>query len=152
MNHPKELFPLFERELNKLIEDLSLYQSESSVWVVQGAISNSAGNLSLHIAGSLNYFIGAVLGQTGYKRDRPAEFSGKGFNRATLIAKLKDTETMLREVLGQLDDGSLDMPYPEGHHRIENMTIGWFLIHLYGHLTYHAGQVNYHRRLINSNQ
>jgi hypothetical protein len=28
------------------------------------------------------------------------------------------------------------------------MTLGYFLIHLYGHFNYHLGQINYHRRLL----
>ncbi len=33
----------------------------------------------------------------------------------------------------------------------ETMTLGWFLFHLTTHLTYHLGQINYHRRIGEAN-
>jgi hypothetical protein len=45
--------------------------------IIADGISNSAGNLCLHLIGNLNHFIGATLGNTGYVRNREQEFSSK---------------------------------------------------------------------------
>lgn len=76
---------LLLRDLAQLEKELEMYPDESSVWKTTGAISNSAGNLTLHLIGNLRYFIGTQLGKTGYERDRPAEFSSRDVPRATLI-------------------------------------------------------------------
>ena len=61
---------LFERDINKLIEELMLYKNEETIWKIKEGISNSGGNLTLHLLGNLNHFIGATLGNTGYVRHR----------------------------------------------------------------------------------
>jgi hypothetical protein len=63
------------RELVTLRKQIEAYPSDESLWKVVPGISNSGGTLALHLAGNLQHFIGAVLGSTGYIRDRDAEFS-----------------------------------------------------------------------------
>ena len=56
---------LFERDLNKLAEEIQSYESENSIWATREGITNSGGNLTLHLIGNLNHFIGATLGNSG---------------------------------------------------------------------------------------
>jgi uncharacterized damage-inducible protein DinB len=142
-----ELLKLYRRDLEKLIAELEAYPSEESLWRVTGEIKNSAGNLALHLIGNLNHFIGVKLGGTDFIRDRDSEFALKNVPRAEIIEKLRDTLAVLETTLPKLDAAVLEetyslevMGYP--------MTTGYFLIHLYGHLSYHLGQINYHRRLV----
>lgn len=141
-----DLVKLFDRELNKLIAELELFESEAALWADAAGISNAAGNLALHIVGNLNQYIGVRLGGTDYLRDRPAEFGSRDIPRHELIARVSATKTMLETVLVRLDAAQLEEVYPEemlGY----AMTTRYFLIHLYGHLNYHLGQVNYLRRV-----
>ena len=69
------LLKLFERDLEALKTEIQAYSAEAALWKVQGTIKNSAGNLALHLAGNLQHFIGAILGNTGYIRNRDYEFS-----------------------------------------------------------------------------
>lgn len=137
---------LFERELNKLIEELNLYRGEEGMWVVKGQISNSAGNLCLHMLGNLNHFIGAVLGNTGYVRKRDDEFSLKNVPKAELIETIKNTIRIINIALQKLTEADMNKLFPLEKHG-EKVTTGYMLIHLLTHLNYHLGQVNYHRRL-----
>ena len=66
-----------------------LYKNEEDVWKIKEGISNSAGNLTLHLLGNLNHFIGATLGNTGYVRERDKEFSLKNIPRIQLVEDLK---------------------------------------------------------------
>lgn len=142
------LSTLFQRDLNKLVAELELYTNEKDIWRISGEISNSAGNLALHIIGNLNHFIGATLGDTGYIRDRDREFTEKDVARDDLIFELKKTSGMLADVLGKASDEVLDADFP---FEFNNTTFSTrhMLIHFLAHLNYHLGQVNYHRRMLN---
>ncbi len=72
---------IIKRELLKLRTEIESYQDESNLWRIEKNIANSAGNLCLHLVGNLNAYIGATLGQTGYVRDRDAEFTLKNIPR-----------------------------------------------------------------------
>ena len=143
------LIELFERDLLKLKEELNLYNEERKIWEIKGEIKNCAGNLVLHLLGSLNHFIGAILGSTGYLRNRDSEFSDKDVARAEITVNIDKTIKMIKSVLSKLTDSDLEKDYPiEVLKNKGKMSIEFFLIHMIGHLNYHLGQVNYHRRLI----
>lgn len=143
----KTLLSLYERDLNRLIKELEQYADESALWVVREEINNSAGNLALHLIGNLRFYIGATLGHTGYVRDRDGEFSKKDIPKNELIAELQVTKSEITEVFGKLKDSDLIAIYPQEVFG-KPMTLEYFLIHLNGHLNYHLGQINYHRRLL----
>ena len=138
---------LFDRDLDKLKNELSNYKNESSLWVVKKNISNSAGNLALHITGNLNHFIGGILGESGYERDREAEFSLKDVPVNDLLQNIDDVKTTIYNTLEGISEEELSQNFPVNVFGYE-MTTLFFLIHLHSHLTYHVGQINYHRRLI----
>lgn len=138
---------LFNRDLNKLKVEIELSQNEDQIWVIDKNISNSAGNLCLHLIGNINTYIGAELGKTGYIRDRPLEFSLKDIPRSELISKINDTILVVNNTLDTLTENDLEAIYPQIVFEKE-MTTGFFLVHLATHLAYHLGQINYHRRLI----
>ena len=141
------LLTLFERDLRKLREEINLYADENKLWVVQEGISNSAGNLCLHLLGNLNHFIGAILGHSGYVRQRDDEFSLKDIPLGILTAQIDATIAVVQEALSGLLDTDLEGNYPEQKHG-ETVKMDFMLLHLLGHLSYHLGQINYHRRLI----
>lgn len=141
------LIHIFKRDLNKLKSEISLYKEESNLWSTKDDISNSAGNLCLHIIGNLNHFIGAVIGKSGYVRQRNAEFSLKDIPRKELFKMIEDTKEIVTSSLENFDAEKLNEIYPLKVFEDE-MTNEFFLIHLSTHLNYHLGQINYHRRLI----
>ena len=137
------------RDLDVLEKEIALYPTTDSIWMVKGEIKNSAGNLALHLCGNLQHFIGAVLGNTGYVRNRPKEFSLKDISGKDLVLEIIKTKEAIRNTLPKLDPTSLEKEYPEKVFT-DSMTTQYFLIHLSAHLGYHLGQVNYHRRLVMS--
>ncbi len=141
------LSELFQRDLRQLANEINLYTNESDLWIVKGGISNSAGNLCLHLNGNLRHFIGAVLGKSGYVRDRPTEFAAKNISRATLLSQIEETISIVTNTLEQLSEADLQADYPE-EKRGEIVKTEHMLLHLFGHLSYHLGQINYHRRLV----
>lgn len=141
------LRPLFERDIHKLYREVEAYANEEALWQVDQEIKNSAGNLALHLIGNLNHYIGAQLGHTGYIRDREFEFGGKNVSKEKLLRNIEATQKMVDQVLSELSPEQLAANYPIEVFN-KKMTTEFFLIHLHGHLNYHLGQINYHRRLL----
>lgn len=141
------LINLFERDLDKLKNEILAYPDEKALWKIDANIKNSGGNLALHIVGNLNHFIGAVLGNTNYKRQRDKEFNDKNVPRKIIIDQIKEIKSILFDVLSSLNKEVLNKNYPIDVFG-KSMSCEYFLFHLYGHLNYHLGQINYHRRLL----
>lgn len=143
----ESLLEIFERDLNKLKDEISLYKDESSLWIIKKEISNSAGNLCLHLIGNINYFIGATLGNSGYVRNRESEFSLKNVSRENLINEIEKTIEMVNKTMGKLSIEDFEKDFPlEKHGKI--VKTDFMLLHLVTHFNYHLGQINYHRRLV----
>ena len=140
------LIDAFERDLAKLSEEIKQYE-EGKMWKVAPGITNSGGNLCLHILGNLNYFIGSVLGQTGYIRNRDLEFSAKNISKEELLKSIQNTKDMVVSSLGRVDDSGLGKDFPVQLGGRTFSTISMIVI-LATHLSYHLGQINYHRRLL----
>ena len=138
---------IFERDLNKVKKEIDLYEKEKLIWLVRSEVNNSAGNLVLHLCGNLKHFIGAILGNTGFKRDREAEFSTKNVSRESLHKQIDETHKVVLETLDNMNELELEATYPINVLR-EDMSTEFFLTHLATHLSYHLGQLTYHRRLI----
>ena len=143
------LVKIFKRDLNKLKLEIGSYKNEDNLWLIDREISNCAGNLCLHIVGNLNHYIGAALGNSGYIRERDLEFSLKGISKVDLIKQIDETIDMLEVIFMKLTEKDLEKIYPIDVFR-ESMSTEYFLIHLTTHLSYHLGQINYHRRLLDS--
>ena len=141
------LLEVFERDLKKLAEEINLYKDESTLWVIKHEISNSAGNLCLHLVGNLNHFIGSILGKLGYVRDRDSEFSSKNIPRKDLITSIEGTIKVVKDTLGKLTEKDFQNDFPVDKHG-KMVKTDFMLLHLLTHFNYHLGQVNYHRRLI----
>lgn len=139
-----ELLQHYLQYLDQLKKEIEAYPDDASLWSVADGTSNSAGNLAYHLLGNLNHFIGAALGQTGYERNRPLEFTIKDVPRAELLLWLDRTAEMLKQVLPGLT--RLEDPFPAGFFETAS-TVHFQLQRLLAHLAYHTGQVNFHRRL-----
>jgi len=141
------LIKLFDLRLSKLSQELSLYTDEKLLWKIPRGITNSGGNLSLHLIGNLNHFIGCVLGNTGYVRHRDDEFSTKNIPVRELQLQIEATKLVVKKTIESLTKTEFNAIYPINVFG-NKMTTTYFLIHLTGHLNYHLGQINYHRRLV----
>lgn len=146
----QELSKVFGKDLEKLRDEIGLYRHEANLWKIEKGIANSAGNLCLHLVGNLNTYFGAVIGETGYIRNRDQEFSLKNIPQKELLRMVDDTAKMLDQVMKTIKDDQLKEEYPVLVLK-EKTSTGFFLFHLSSHLGYHLGQINYHRRLIDTN-
>ena len=144
---PPILTTLFDRDLERLKQEIEAYQDEQALWRIAPGIHNSAGNLCLHLLGNLNTYIGAELGRIGYVRNRDLEFSAKDVPRADLLAGIDATRRIVAAALTSLPPEQLARDYPLLVFEAPT-SLAYLLVHLTTHLTYHLGQINYHRRLL----
>jgi uncharacterized damage-inducible protein DinB len=101
---------------------------------------NSVGNLCLHLAGNESHYLGAVIGGSGYRRDRPAEFTaGGGFDAPALLARLREARASTRAALATLAPADLDLPVAADHPAAP--TARKLILHVATHYAYHSGQI-----------
>jgi uncharacterized damage-inducible protein DinB len=138
---------ILTRDLRALRREIEAFDDERELWRVPPGISNSAGTLALHLAGNIQHYIGAVLGDTEYVRDRDAEFARRDVPRAQLLREIDAALSAVERGMARVNDADLAKPFPDPPRGLAVRT-GEYLIHLVAHFTYHLGQVDYHRRLL----
>jgi hypothetical protein len=138
---------LFQRGIDKLIEEINLFKKEKNIWKIKETTKNTAGNLTLHLLGNLNHFIGRTLGHTDYIRKRQDEFSIKGIPREKLVTDLILLKETIKNSLEKISIEDIKKEFPLKI-KEEVLTVELMLIFLLSHFNYHLGQVNYLRRLI----
>jgi len=143
----ESLKELFRRDLQKLKQEIELYEKDSNLWKVENSIKNSGGNLCLHLIGNLNTFIGNGLAQVGYVRNRVGEFSDKFIDKNVLYKQIDETIEIVNRGLSNVTEEELSGNFPILIWEKETGMV-FTLIHLHSHLTYHLGQINYHRRIL----
>ena len=144
-----DLSSLYNRDLHTLRKEIEAFKQEADLWRTLPGITNSAGNLSLHLCGNLRHYIGHVLGSEDYVRDRPKEFSTTGLPMAELLAEVDRTIASVERGFAKLGQVQMEAPFPVPL-PVESSSTGQFLLHLFGHLGWHLGQINYLRRILES--
>ena len=147
VNVSHEIATLLTRELEGFKREIALFPDDESPWRTVPGVTNSAANLAMHIAGGLQYFVGTLLGRTGYVRNRELEFSRRSGSRAEVAAELDRAIAVVRDVMPRLTENDLAGEFPK---EILGTAVGKriFLIHLCAHAAMHLGQAGYLRRAL----
>jgi hypothetical protein len=142
-----EVARLMARELETFAREVELYPDDAALWKTLPGVTNSGGNLARHVCGNLKHFVGAVLGGSGYLRNRELEFSAREGSRADVARELRETIGVVKDALGRVPEATLAAPYPTP---VGDVTVPCdrFLIHLATHLAMHLGQAGYLRRAL----
>jgi hypothetical protein len=147
MNELSDLRRMLLRELESFKREVEMCPDDAVLWAVPEGVTNSVGTLAIHVTGNLRHFVGAVLGQTGYVRDRDAEFSIRGLTRAMVVVELDLAIRDVTTTFARLDPAVLENQYPQKVGGVAVGTRRW-LIHLAVHLGFHLGQAGYLRRVV----
>ncbi|ADW69512.1 DinB family protein [Granulicella tundricola] len=147
MGFSDELAGLYARDLARLRAQVELFPNDEAVWVVLPGVVNPAGTLVLHLEGNLREYVGRVLGGIAYVRDRPVEFSARGVSQRELAGRIAEVEGMIPGVVAGLSSEVMEGAYP-GEGNGEVTSTQRFLTHMYGHLGWHLGQIDYLRRML----
>jgi hypothetical protein len=147
MSTTTDLASLFNRDLGKLSQQIEAFPTDEALWQTLPGVLNSGGNLALHLEGNLREFVGRQLGNLPYERKRDLEFSSKGASRDELCARLADLRRSIPTIIEALSADQMAMEYPQVVLGTP-MSTQEFLFHLYGHLNWHLGQIDYLRRIL----
>lgn len=142
-----DLRQLFDRDIDGLRAQVELYPDDEALWRPVPGLPNVGGTLVLHAAGNLRHYIGAQLGNTGYVRDREAEFATRDLPRPDVLRLVSAARSEVQQTLSLLDPATLNTAYPLPVGDKTFITSLW-LSHLSTHLAYHLGQLDYHRRVV----
>ena len=135
------------RELEGFQRELELFPDDQSLWKTAPGVTNSAGNLALHVAGNVQYYVGTVLGRTHYVRNREDEFSRRSGTRNEVIAEIQAAIRIVRTVVPALPPEEFDRVFPEKVFG-RDLRTDRFLLHLCTHAAYHLAQAGYLRRIV----
>src|ERR1700728_2981840 len=101
--------------LRDALRETAASLTEAQFWAKPLESGNSVGHLVLHLTGNLSHRVGALLGGTGYVRDREREFTDTTPPpKAEALAKLDAAVATFRRVVEGMDADRLAAPYPEG--------------------------------------
>jgi len=140
------LAELFARDLTRLLQEVQAFAGHDALlWETGGRAANSCGNLALHLEGNLREYVGRQLGGHAYTRQRDREFADRGLTVDELAARLRDLPQLIPGVVAGLPPGASEQVYPQNVLG-RPLSTGQFLLHIYGHLNYHLGQMDYLRR------
>ena len=147
----QELARLFDRDLQRLLQEIEAFPDDACLWATVPGVTNSAGNLALHLNGNLREFVGRQLGNVAYIRQRDHEFAGKGLPIAEMYALIDDLRYLVPLTVERLSDEQLATVGHEDHVGVP-ITNRQFLMHLYAHFSYHLGEIDYLRRILTNGQ
>ncbi len=142
-----ELAALFRRDLTRLAQELRALPDDGALWSKPPGISNSIGNLVLHLEGNLREYICRQLAGVSYTRQRDLEFSQSGLALADLRARVEKLAKLIPEVVAGLSEADLTRLYPEEPFG-SPISTAQYLVSIHGHLNYHLGQTDYLRRFL----
>jgi hypothetical protein len=141
------LADLFRRDLTRLAQELRAFPDDATLWATLPGVSNSAGNLTLHLEGNLRHFIGYHLGGVAYTRVREEEFVAAGIPAADLVQRIESLQSFIPDIVAGLTQAQLDSIFTASVWDGQRVT-SQFLFHIYGHLNFHLGQIGYLRRIL----
>jgi hypothetical protein len=147
MDFAQEIAQLFRRDLTRLLQELEAFPDDETLWRIIPGVSNSAGNLALHLEGNLREFIGRQLGNVPYQRRRDDEFAAQGLPKAGVIERLSAVRELVPSVLTGLSPESMDAAFPDRVYGAP-LSTRQILLSLHAHLNYHLGQIDYLRRIL----
>ena len=147
MTFAADLASFFRRDLLRMVEQIRAFANDEALWAAPPGITNAAGSLIIHIDGNLREYIGRQLGGVSYVRDRPSEFTTRGFSKNELLARISELCELIPSIVAGLSETQIEAVYPEDVFD-SRMRTGEYLLQLYGHLNWHRGQLDYVRRVV----
>ncbi|MBX2817256.1 MAG: DUF1572 domain-containing protein [Saprospiraceae bacterium] len=140
---------VFEECFPRLLQCIATL-TEEQLWYRPNQISNSVGNLALHLHGNLRQWVCSTLGEQKDVRERQLEFDERGpISATTLNQMLLELEQELRSILMDVPADALLKEYGVQGYRETGMAI---LIHITEHFSYHVGQATYIVKMLSGNE
>ena len=132
------------RQIQECLNGLQLEQ----IWWRPNEASNAIGNLVLHCVGSTRFYIGHVVGNSNFIRDRDVEFSERRpLPAAELLAHLNIAIEEADDVFSRLDPDTL---LNTAERALKPTTFMDIISLQVTHYALHVGQIAYATKLLNA--
>ena len=141
------LIDLYGKELDKLKNEINAYESDELIWKSVEGAQVTGGNLCLYIAGNLQHNIGAMIGDSGYIRNKEAELKAKNVSRERLMEEIENTRQVVVDTLEQVSKSELLKVFPTKDFE-EPVTTEYYLVHLLNNFCFNLGQMHIHRKVV----
>jgi len=136
------LLRMYPQEIRECLASLD----DDQIWWRPNASSMSVGNMVLHLTGNLNHYLGRGVVASGYRRERPKEFSEKGpIPREELLRRLEESLGWARRAFERITPESLMDKAELGE---ETTEIARLVIGVTTHFNGHVGQIIYVTKMI----
>ena len=123
--------------------------NEEQIWRRPNEVSNSIGNILLHVCGNIRQYTISALGGQPDIRERDEEFSAKGgHNKVQLQNKLVSTIGEAVDLIRNTDHSKLLKV-----HSVQGFTMSGIgiIVHITEHYSYHTGQVIFWTKMLTGN-
>jgi len=115
--------------------------SDADLWWRPNDVSNSVGNLILHLCGNLRQWIVSSVGGVEFQRDRDAEFAARGpVAKTELVKNLKQVADDVDKVFAALTTERLMARVKVQKYEVSTLQA---VYHVVEHFGYHLGQILY---------
>ena len=141
------LIDIYNNELDKLNDELMAYESDELIWKTIGENKITAGNNCLIISGIMQQYIGSMIGEFEYMRNKEAELKAKFMSKERLAEEITNTRKVVIATLEEVSKIDLMKIYPTTEFK-EPVTTEFYLLHILKTLSFYVGQIAYHRQLI----
>jgi len=140
------LIDLYTREIGKLKQEIETFEPEEQLWKTMEHGTLAAGNHCLFITGTLQHFIGNIIGDSGYIRNKEAELKARNVPRERLLEEVNNARQVVVDTLEQVSKTDLQKVFPTNEFE-EPVTTEFYLIHLLKNMSFHLGQIQLLRQL-----
>lgn len=141
------LIDLYTLEINRLKNEIAAFEADELLWKQPDAQLTPAGNTCLFITGTLQHFIGNMIGDSGYIRNKEAEMKARNLSRERLVEEIENMRQVVVDTLEQVTKSDLIKIFPTNEFE-EDVTTEFYLIHLLKTLSFHIGQISILRQLV----
>jgi uncharacterized damage-inducible protein DinB len=122
--------------------------SDEQLWWRPNDVSNSIGNLILHLNGNVRQWLVASFNHLGDTRDRPAEFNQRApLSGSELLAKLGATLEQALAILARLTEADLHATFEIQGYRVTGLNAVYQVVEHFG---LHYGQILYITKMLRS--
>jgi hypothetical protein len=133
----QKLLDQYWPRLRSAVESLT----DEQVWWRPNDLSNSIGNLILHLNGNVHQWLVASFNQLEDNRDRPAEFNQReSISAVSLLDRLGETMQKASQVLAKLTPAELVAPYEIQGYHVTGLDAVYQVVEHFG---MHYGQILY---------
>lgn len=112
--------------------------TRDQIWQRPNEVSNSIGNLVLHLTGNVRQWIVSGLGEEHFDRNRPAEFAERGpLPTDQILTPLREAVAQAVTIIGNLSPESLARNYSIQGRTVTGLAATF---HVVEHFSFHTGQ------------